>query len=153
MHVHADYRLLQHGGFVGRMCWHRIGRARCHAFLQSQPAAPRAQFRTRLDLSLPSEPEVMEIYHAVNDARLGAILTRSGAVTDALSTGPTREDAANRMFISLDGPTKEWALARYTLHPVAAMTAPVRLDHFWQQDWNASVIWCPSVNPPVGQMV
>ena len=75
---------------------------------------------------------------------------RSGAVTDALSTGPTPEDAANRMFISLDEPTKEWALARYTPHPVAAMTAPVRLDHFWQQDWNASVIWCRrSINPPV----
>jgi pimeloyl-ACP methyl ester carboxylesterase len=75
---------------------------------------------------------------------------RSGAVTDALSTGPTREDAANRMFVSLDGSTKEWALARYTPHPVAAMTAPVKLDHFWQQDWKASVIWCKrSVNPPV----
>src|ERR1700712_4875758 len=31
---------------------------------------------------------------------------RAGAVTDALGTGPTREDAANRMFASLDEPTK-----------------------------------------------
>ena len=75
---------------------------------------------------------------------------RAGAVIDALGTGPTREDAASRMFVSLDGPTKEWALARYTPHPVAAMMAPVKLDRFWQQDWNASVIWCrQSVNPPV----
>jgi pimeloyl-ACP methyl ester carboxylesterase len=75
---------------------------------------------------------------------------RAGAVTDALGSGPTREDAANRMFVSLDEPTKAWALDRYTSHPVAVMTAPVKLERFWRQDWNASVIWCrQSVNPPV----
>jgi pimeloyl-ACP methyl ester carboxylesterase len=75
---------------------------------------------------------------------------RPAAVTDALGTGPTREDAANRMFVSLDEANKAWALERYTPHPVAAMAAPVKLDRFWQQSWNASVIWCrQSVNPPV----
>lgn len=75
---------------------------------------------------------------------------RPTAVTNDLATGPTREDAANRMFASLEGTTKEWALARYTPHPVAAMTAPVKLPHFWQQRWNASVIWCKrSPNPPL----
>jgi pimeloyl-ACP methyl ester carboxylesterase len=75
---------------------------------------------------------------------------RPTAVTSDVATGPSSEDAANRMFISLDGPTKEWALARYTPHPIAAMAAPVKLDGFWQQSWNASVIWCrQSVNPPV----
>ncbi|HYZ24127.1 MAG TPA: alpha/beta fold hydrolase, partial [Rhodopila sp.] len=34
---------------------------------------------------------------------------RPTAVTTELATGPSREDAANRMFVSLDGPTKEWA--------------------------------------------
>ncbi|HQT76758.1 MAG: hypothetical protein B7Z80_11505 [Rhodospirillales bacterium 20-64-7] len=75
---------------------------------------------------------------------------RPTAVTTDLRTGPSREDAANRMFASLDGATKDWALARYTPHPVAAMQQPVKLDRFWQQDWNASVIWCrQSVNPPL----
>lgn len=75
---------------------------------------------------------------------------RPAAVTTELDTGPSREDAANRMFASLDGPTKEWALARYTPHPLAAMASPVKLERFWRQDWNASVIWCRrSVNPPV----
>jgi pimeloyl-ACP methyl ester carboxylesterase len=75
---------------------------------------------------------------------------RPTAVTTGVGTGPSREDAANRMFVSLDGATKDWALARYTPHPVAAMGAPVKLERFWQQDWNASVIWCrQSVNPPV----
>ncbi len=75
---------------------------------------------------------------------------RPAAVTGALATGPTPEDAANRMFVSLDGPAKAWALARYTPHPVAAMAAPVKLDSFWRQHWDASVIWCrQSVNPPL----
>ena len=75
---------------------------------------------------------------------------RPGSVTDAVGTGPSRDDAANRMFVSLDSATKDWALARYTPHPVAAMANPVKLASFWRQDWNASVIWCrQSVNPPV----
>ncbi len=75
---------------------------------------------------------------------------RPTAVTDAVGTGPSREDAANRMFISLQEPIKTWALDRYTPHPVAAMAAPVKLDRFWSQTWKASVIWCKqSVNPPV----
>ena len=75
---------------------------------------------------------------------------RPTAVSTGLATGPSREDAANRMFISLPEPIKSWALARYTPHPIAAMRAPVKLDSFWSQSWNASVIWCrQSVNPPV----
>jgi pimeloyl-ACP methyl ester carboxylesterase len=54
------------------------------------------------------------------------------------------------MFVSLDPETLEWALARYTPHPVAAMQQPVKLDRFWEQTWDATVIWChQSMNPPV----
>lgn len=75
---------------------------------------------------------------------------RPTAVTTDLGTGPSPEDARGRMFASLSGETLEWAMARYTPHPVLAMTAPVKLDSFWQQDWKATVIWCRhSVNPPV----
>ena len=75
---------------------------------------------------------------------------RPTAVTSELATGPSREDAANRMFVSLDPATRKWALERYTPHPIAAMQAPVKLERFWDQDWTASVIWCrQSVNPPV----
>ena len=73
---------------------------------------------------------------------------RPTAVTTNLATGPSYEDAANRMFASLTGETKEWALARYTPHPVAAMAAPVKLDSFWQQTWNASVIYCTQAPNP-----
>jgi pimeloyl-ACP methyl ester carboxylesterase len=70
------------------------------------------------------------------------IVKRAGAVTTELTTGPSREDAAGRMFASLDGALKEWTLARYTPHPVAAMNDRVKLPNFWQQTWQATVVWC-----------
>jgi pimeloyl-ACP methyl ester carboxylesterase len=75
---------------------------------------------------------------------------RPSAVTTELATGPSPEDAAGRMFASLSPPIKAWALERYTPHPVAAMTEPVRLERFWELPWRAAVIWCrQSANPPV----
>ena len=76
------------------------------------------------------------------------IVKRPTAVTTDLTTGPSREDAAARMFASLDDATKAWALERYTPHPVAAMRDRVKLPNFWQQNWKADVIWCrQAVNP------
>jgi pimeloyl-ACP methyl ester carboxylesterase len=75
---------------------------------------------------------------------------RPTAVTTELGTGPSREDAANRMLVSLSEPIKSWAIDRITPHPVNVLQAPVKLDSFWNQTWTASVIWCrQSVNPPV----
>ncbi len=66
-----------------------------------------------------------------------------------LVTGPTRADAENRLFADLDPELRAWALARYTLHPIAAMDAPMELNDFWEQSWSASVVYCHhSVNPP-----
>lgn len=76
------------------------------------------------------------------------IVKRPTAVTTDLGTGPSAEDARNRMFASLTGETLEWAMARYTPHPVLAMTAPVKLPKFWSQDWNATVIWCTQAPNP-----
>lgn len=83
-----------------------------------------------------------------NGEAVSDIVQRRSAVTTDLATGPSYEDAANRMFASLTGATKEWALARYTPHPVAAMAAPVKLNSFWQQSWNASVIYCTQAPNP-----
>jgi len=52
------------------------------------------------------------------------------------------------MFASLDDATKAWALERYTPHPVAAMRDKVKLPGFWQQTWQASVIWCSQAPNP-----
>lgn len=77
------------------------------------------------------------------------IVKRPTAVDTGLTTGPSRQDFENRLFADLDPATRRWALERCTQHPIGAMRAPVRLERFWDQAWNASVIWCKrSTNPP-----
>ncbi len=78
------------------------------------------------------------------------IVKRPTAVNTELGTGPSRQDFETRLFADLDPRTRAWALDRCTPHPIAAMQAPVKLERFWGQAWNASVIWCrKSSNPPV----
>ncbi|HXO90198.1 MAG TPA: alpha/beta hydrolase [Stellaceae bacterium] len=82
--------------------------------------------------------------------RIGQIVNRTTTrVTTALAVGPSREDAESRMFAALDPALREWALARYTPHPIAAMEEPVELKSFWSQTWPTTVIRCRrSANPP-----
>ncbi len=81
--------------------------------------------------------------------RLADIVARPTAVSTELATGVAREDAAGRLFRDLDPALRDWAAARTTLHPRAAMEAPMELPSFWQQKWAADVIWCRhSANPP-----
>ena len=78
------------------------------------------------------------------------IVKRPTAVNTELGTGPSRQDFETRLFADLDPKVRAWALERCTPHPIAAMQAPVKLERFWDQAWNASVIWCKrSSNPPV----
>ena len=80
---------------------------------------------------------------------VGDIVKRPTAVTTELTTGPSRQDFETRLFKDLDSATRKWALERCTPHPIAAANAPVKLERFWSQPWNASVIWCrQSTNPP-----
>jgi pimeloyl-ACP methyl ester carboxylesterase len=86
-----------------------------------------------------------------NGEKVGDIVQRrpGGSVTTALTTGPSREDAEQRMFASLAPAEKAWALARYTMHPIACMEAPVVLERFWDTAWSATVIRCrQAANPP-----
>lgn len=78
------------------------------------------------------------------------IVTRSTATAGegGLTAGPSREDAANRLFADLDEQTRAWALDRYTQHPIGIYDQPVRLDSFWSQPWQASVIWCRRAQNP-----
>jgi len=78
------------------------------------------------------------------------IVKRPTAVDTELATGPSRHDFETRLFADLDPALRQWAIERCTPHPIAAMRAPVKLERFWDQAWNASVIWCKrSANPPV----
>ncbi|MCL2427910.1 MAG: alpha/beta fold hydrolase [Alphaproteobacteria bacterium] len=84
-----------------------------------------------------------------NGERIGDFVNRSAAVATALATGPSPEDARDRMFRDLAPEAKAFALARYTPHPIAAMDQPVELASFWDQPWQATVIRClRAVNPP-----
>ena len=66
-----------------------------------------------------------------------------------VATGPTRADAEKRLFADLDPERRAWALARYTLHPAAALDAPMEPTSFWEQKWRATVIRCKrAANPP-----
>lgn len=65
-----------------------------------------------------------------------------------LASGPSREDAAVRLFAGLEPATLEWALDRYTEHPVGCSETPVVIDRFWDLKWNASVIWCRQAENP-----
>ena len=77
-------------------------------------------------------------------------MKRPTAVNTELGTGPSRQDFETRLFADLDPKVRAWALDRCTPHPIAAMQAPVKLERFWNQAWNASVIYCrKSSNPPV----
>jgi pimeloyl-ACP methyl ester carboxylesterase len=81
--------------------------------------------------------------------RIADIVKRPAPMKTEVATGPTREDAESRMFADLDPPLRAWALARYTLHPIAAMDAPMELGDFWDRRWKATVIRCRrAANPP-----
>ena len=64
------------------------------------------------------------------------------AIDTPLARGPSREDAAGRLFASLDPAMREWAADRVTLHPTAAYNQPVKLERFWDQTWDADVLYC-----------
>src|SRR5216683_2313551 len=77
------------------------------------------------------------------------IVKRPTAVNTELTSGPSRQDFETCLFADLDPAMRRWALDRCTMHPIAAMQAPVKLERFWDEAWNASVIWCKrSTNPP-----
>lgn len=81
--------------------------------------------------------------------RIADFVSRPRAVTTELATGPTPEDAEERLFADLDPALRRWAIDRCTLHPLAPMTEPVQLERFWTMPWRAQVIAClRSVNPP-----
>ena len=82
--------------------------------------------------------------------RIRDIVTRSTAAgaPGGLTRGPSREDAANRLFADLEPAMKEWALDRYTPHPAGIYTEGVKLEHFWSMSWEASVIWCKGAQNP-----
>ena len=81
--------------------------------------------------------------------RISDFVDRPTAITTELATGPTAEDAAERLYRELEPELRQWAVDRTSMHPVAAMNEPVQLWSFWEQPWDAQVVYCTrSTNPP-----
>ncbi len=52
-------------------------------------------------------------------------------------------------FLDVPSPVRDWAVARYTLHPRAPTEAPVDLRAFWSQKWQVDVLrGSRSARPP-----
>jgi pimeloyl-ACP methyl ester carboxylesterase len=83
-----------------------------------------------------------------NGEKIRDIVKRPAVVNLPLAIGPSREDAVGRLFADLDPALREWAADRVTLHPEAVFTQPVRLETFWQQAWDASVLYCSRAPNP-----
>lgn len=72
---------------------------------------------------------------------------RMSVETD-LAIGPTRDDRYNRFAQELDEGMAAWAADRSTVHPIGCFLSPVVLEKFWDQAWDASVIWCRQAGKP-----
>jgi pimeloyl-ACP methyl ester carboxylesterase len=68
---------------------------------------------------------------------------------DELVYGPLPEHARGRVYADLAPEVQEWALARYTRHPLAPTEDPVDLKTFWSRTWQVDVLRCTrSPAPP-----
>ena len=76
------------------------------------------------------------------------IVTASAAITDDVVTGPAPGGMLEALQASMEPETAAWAAERFGLHPVAAFNKPVVLESFWDQSWDASVIWCRQAPNP-----
>ena len=76
------------------------------------------------------------------------IVKQPAAINTPIARGPSREDAAGRLFASLDPALRDWAADRMTLHPIACFTEAVKLPKFWSQTWDASVLYCSGAPNP-----
>ena len=72
-------------------------------------------------------------WHCCHGEKIRDIVTRSTATPSGggLTAGPSREDAANRLFADLDPKTRAWALERYTQHPIGIYDRAGQARSFW----------------------
>jgi pimeloyl-ACP methyl ester carboxylesterase len=76
------------------------------------------------------------------------INSRPDTPLEQLVYGPPPEQARGRVYADLEPELQDWALARYTQHPLAPTELPVDLRKFWSLQWRADVLRCTgSVRP------
>jgi len=70
------------------------------------------------------------------------------SVMSDLAIGPTRDDRFKRFNAELPLDMANWAADRSTVHPIGCFMSPVILENFWDQVWDASVVWCKQAGKP-----
>ncbi len=76
------------------------------------------------------------------------IVKQPAAINTDIGLGPSKEDAAGRLFKDLEPSLRDWAAERMRLHPLACFTEPVKLPRFWDMPWKASVLYCSGAPNP-----
>src|SRR5688572_15230953 len=85
----------------------------------------------------------------LNGERILDIVKRpTSAIDTPVARGPSREDATGRLFADLEPGLREWAADRVTPHPAAVYTQPAKLERFWNQKWDADVLYCSRAPNP-----
>jgi len=83
-----------------------------------------------------------------NGEKIRDIVTVPATVEGLVAIGPDKNDLLNRSFKDMERGLAEWAADRMTLHPRACFYQPVELESFWDQAWDATVIYCPQAQNP-----
>lgn len=84
----------------------------------------------------------------LNGEKVRDIVKAPATIEGDVAIGPDRNDLVTRSFKDMEPSLRDWAADRMTLHPRAVFYQPVQLDRFWEQDWNATVIYCPQASNP-----
>src|SRR5262249_1504689 len=74
--------------------------------------------------------------------RVATINSRPLYNADLLVYGADPAEARGRVFADLAPDVQDWALARYTQHPLRPTEEPVELTTFWSSKWTVDVIRC-----------
>lgn len=80
--------------------------------------------------------------------KIRGIVTRPSPINTDLATGRSRQETYDKLLLELDPEMASWAADRFGLHPIATFMQPVALDSFWDQSWNASVVFCRNSENP-----
>ena len=76
------------------------------------------------------------------------IVNRPPEITTDVAVGLSRDGALNTLGAGMEPDLAAWAADRFGLYPVAAFNEPVVLASFWDQSWDASVIYCRQSTAP-----
>jgi pimeloyl-ACP methyl ester carboxylesterase len=69
-------------------------------------------------------------------------------VDTPVARGPSRQVAYERLLADLGPGLRAWAADRMTVHPAAVYNQPVKLKSFWDQKWDADVLYCSRAPNP-----